>query len=108
MKISSCTLTLSFMLSLLICPPLLAQKVEVGDNSVLCKDDPDCINRIHPAIPMLKQANPGDTIVFNSRNAVCTMTWPGLCSSVSIEKQGCHFKNLNQSSHGERSIARLA
>ncbi|MCA0931352.1 acetamidase/formamidase family protein [Lutimonas saemankumensis] len=69
MKISSYTLTLSLILSFLIFPALFAQKIEVGDNSVLCKDDPDCINRIHPAIPMLKQANPGDTIVFNSRNA---------------------------------------
>lgn len=69
LKFHSCPLSLSLILSTLFCTTLHAQKVEIGDNSVLCKDDPDCINRIHPAIPMLKQANPGDTIVFNCRNA---------------------------------------
>lgn len=61
---------LSIIISVFFCTHMFAQKsIEVGNNTVLCKDDPDCINRIHPAIPMLKQANPGDTIVFNCRNA---------------------------------------
>ena len=55
---------------MLFCAPMIAQKsIEIGTKVGLCKDDPDCINRIHPAIPMLKQANPGDTIIFNCRNA---------------------------------------
>ncbi len=47
-----------------------AQKiVELGDQSANCEQDPDCINRIHPAIPMAARAKPGDTIVFHTRNA---------------------------------------
>ena len=42
---------------------------EIGDISVPCKEDPDCINRLHPGIPMLTKVNPGDTIIFNCRNA---------------------------------------
>lgn len=42
--------------------------VEVGDLSLNCLQDPNCINRLHPAIPMTARANPGDTIVFYSRN----------------------------------------
>ncbi len=63
-------LTFSIHLSTLFCTPLIAQKsIEIGTKVGLCKDDPDCINRIHPAIPMLKQANPGDTLIFHCRNA---------------------------------------
>lgn len=70
MKNSKYQLFLSLALSAIFSSQLFAQKsIEIGDNSVLCKDDPDCINRIHPAMPMLKQANSGDTIVFNCRNA---------------------------------------
>lgn len=59
------------LISMALCSnTLFAQKiVELGNNTILCKDDPDCINRIHPAIPMLKQANPGDTVIFNCKNA---------------------------------------
>lgn len=69
MKINNSRSSSTLILLLFYCTTLFAQKVEIGDNSLLCKDDPDCINRIHPAIPMLKNANPGDTIVFNCRNA---------------------------------------
>ena len=48
-----------------------AQKVvALGDNSLRCAEDPDCINRLHPAIPMRTVADPGDTIVFNCKNAM--------------------------------------
>ena len=40
----------------------------VGDNALNCLEDPNCINRLHPAIPMTSFAKPGDTIYFNSRN----------------------------------------
>ena len=47
-----------------------AQKiVEIGDNSLNCLDDPNCINRLHPAIPMTAKAKPGSTIVLHVRNA---------------------------------------
>jgi formamidase len=61
---------LTIVFSTLLYSPQIAQNtIEVGTKVGLCKDDPDCINRIHPAIPMLKQASPGDTIIFNCRNA---------------------------------------
>ena len=34
-----------------------------------CGEDPHCINRLHPAIPMAARAAPGQTIVFRARNA---------------------------------------
>ncbi len=48
----------------------LAQEiVELGDPSANCQEDPDCINRLHPAIPMAKRAKPGATIIFHTKNA---------------------------------------
>ena len=40
----------------------------VGDNALNCLEDPNCINRLHPSIPMTSFAKAGDTIYFNSRN----------------------------------------
>ena len=34
-----------------------------------CVDDPKCHNRFHPAIPPVASANPGDTVVFETRDA---------------------------------------
>jgi hypothetical protein len=34
-----------------------------------CADDPLCINRLHPGIPMTTRAKPGDLIVFETRDA---------------------------------------
>ncbi len=34
-----------------------------------CGEDPHCVNRLHPAIPMAARAQPGQTIVFRARNA---------------------------------------
>jgi formamidase len=42
--------------------------IKVGDNALNCLEDPNCINRLHPAITMTSLAKPGDTIYFNSRN----------------------------------------
>jgi formamidase len=46
-----------------------AAAVVVGDRSVGCEDDPACINRLHPDIPMVATADPGDRIVFHGRDA---------------------------------------
>ena len=43
--------------------------VVIGDRSVGCADDPACINRLHPDIPMAATADPGERIVFNARDA---------------------------------------
>lgn len=41
----------------------------VGGSGRHCGEDPQCINRLHPAIPMAARARPGQTIVFRARNA---------------------------------------
>lgn len=43
--------------------------VVVGGKGHHCGEDPGCFNRLHPAIPMIAVAKPGQTIVFNTRNA---------------------------------------
>ncbi len=47
----------------------VAAEVTVGDRSVGCLEDPACINRLHPEIPMVARAEPGERIVFNGRDA---------------------------------------
>mgnify|MGYP001811958194 CR=1 FL=1 len=44
-------------------------EVVVGDRSVGCADDAACINRLHPDIPMVAEAEPGERIVFHGRDA---------------------------------------
>ena len=41
----------------------------VGGEGRHCGEDPDCMNRLHPAIPMAARAQPGQTIVLRARNA---------------------------------------
>lgn len=41
----------------------------VGDLTVSCAEDPACVNRIHPDIPMVAEADVGERIVFFSRDA---------------------------------------
>ena len=43
--------------------------VVLGGEGRHCGEDPDCINRLHPEIPMVALARPGQTIVFKARNA---------------------------------------
>ncbi|MYD87438.1 MAG: acetamidase/formamidase family protein [Acidobacteria bacterium] len=43
--------------------------VVVGGEGRHCGEDPQCMNRLHPAIPMAARARPGQTIVFRARNA---------------------------------------
>jgi len=43
--------------------------VVLGGSGRHCGEDPQCINRLHPAIPMAARARPGQTIVFKARNA---------------------------------------
>jgi formamidase len=44
-------------------------EVVVGDPSVSCAEDPACLNRLHPEIPMVAEADPGESIVFYGRDA---------------------------------------
>ena len=41
----------------------------VGGTGENCIEDPGCINRLHPDIPMTHRANPGQTILFRTRDA---------------------------------------
>lgn len=45
-------------------------RVVVQKQGEHCVDDPNCFNRYHPAIPPVARANPGDFIVFHSRDAL--------------------------------------
>jgi len=49
--------------------PLAAAEIVVGDTSVSCAEDPACMNRLHPDIPMVASAAPGERIVFVGRDA---------------------------------------
>jgi formamidase len=44
--------------------------VVVGGEGRNCGEDPGCINRLHPAIPMAARAAPGQTILLRMRNAL--------------------------------------
>ena len=46
-----------------------APAVVVGNPAVRCEEDPSCMNRLHPAIPTVAEAAPGQRIVFHSRDA---------------------------------------
>jgi formamidase len=45
-------------------------RVVVAKEGAHCADDPNCFNRYHPAIPPVARANPGDHIVFETRDAL--------------------------------------
>ncbi len=44
--------------------------VGVGKTGDFCIDDPNCFNRYHPQIGSVAQADPGDYIVFETRDAL--------------------------------------
>ena len=43
--------------------------VVVGGSGADCIEDPGCVNRLHPDIPMAARAAPGQTILFHTRDA---------------------------------------
>lgn len=47
-----------------------SEVVTVGQPQMRCGEDPQCVNRLHPDIPMVVEANAGQTIVFRTRNAL--------------------------------------
>ena len=42
----------------------------VGGTGENCIEDPGCINRLHPDIPMIYRANPGQSILFRTRDTI--------------------------------------
>ena len=68
----------SFTRGVLVCCALVAtcasahaqvKVVRVGGEGRTCNEDPGCINRLHPDIPMTARAQPGQTVVLRVRNA---------------------------------------
>lgn len=47
-----------------------ATKVTVAKTGAHCADDPNCMNRYHPNIPQVVSADPGDYIIFETRDAL--------------------------------------
>ena len=47
-------------------------KVELKKTGAHCEDDKNCFNRYHPKIPPAAKANPGDMIIFHTRDALDT------------------------------------
>ena len=77
------------LLSTLIMFANAAAEITVGDRSVGCAEDPACINRLHPEIPMVAVADPGERIVFNGRDAFDLTLDPDKFSSAkSIPREG--------------------
>jgi formamidase len=56
------------LLSILL-PSLSIAEVVIGGGGFQCSDDPACINRMHPDIPMVARARPGERIVMIGRDA---------------------------------------
>jgi len=64
-------------------------EVAVGNLSMSCAEDPACINRLHPDIPMVAEADPGQRIVFFGRDAFDLTLDPDEVSSAdTIPRQG--------------------
>lgn len=45
-------------------------QIVIEKSGTHCVDDSNCFNRYHPAIPTVARANPGDMIVFHTRDAL--------------------------------------
>jgi formamidase len=66
-----------------------AAEIVVGDITVGCAEDPACINRLHPDIPMVADADPGERIVFIGRDAFdLTLDPDELSSANAIPRAG--------------------
>jgi formamidase len=50
--------------------PAFAKTVRIPKTGALCADDPVCHNRWHPDIKPVATADPGDTVVFGTRDAL--------------------------------------
>ena len=56
----------------------------VGGEGNNCIEDPGCINRLHPDIPMAARAKPGQTILFRTRDSG---DWLGTVSAQTTEPE---------------------
>src|SRR5215471_11080023 len=47
----------------------MSRTVEIKRSGATAKDDPNCFNRLHWALPPVAKANPGDYIIYETRDA---------------------------------------
>src|SRR6516165_4735999 len=48
----------------------MSRTVEIKRSGATAKDDPNCFNRLHWALPPVAKASPGDYIVYETRDAL--------------------------------------
>ena len=60
-----------YFLCLIFCLPVASvmADITVGGSGEMCSEDPACINRLHPDIPMAARASPGERILMIGRDA---------------------------------------
>lgn len=61
---------IEFLLLAVLAQASASEIVIVGGEGRHCREDSGCINRLHPAIPMAARAEPGQTILLKTRNAL--------------------------------------
>lgn len=77
------------LLAMLALSTATSAELVLGDRSVPCAEDPACINRLHPAIPMVATADPGERIVFVGRDAFdLTLDPDEFSSAPAIPREG--------------------
>lgn len=77
------------LLSIVALSNISSAQVVVGDRSVACAEDAACFNRLHPDIPMVATADPGEQIVFAGRDAFdLTLDPDKLSSAPAIPREG--------------------
>ena len=59
----------TFLAVALLCVSAAYADIEIGGTGLNCADDPACINRLHPDIPMAARAAPGERITMRGRDA---------------------------------------
>jgi len=55
--------------SVIALPEQASAQTVLGDTSVSCAEDPACMNRLHPEVPMIAEADQDEPIVFVARDA---------------------------------------
>ena len=48
----------------------MSRTIEIKRSGATAKDDPNCFNRLHWALPPVAKASPGDYIVYETRDAL--------------------------------------
>ena len=67
----------AFLAAFVLTAPIMTSDAQAQDEVIVlggsgwhCGEDPDCFNRLHPDIPMAARAQPGQTILLRTRNAI--------------------------------------